>query len=94
MEMKKVISTLAKGFVCELCVDTIKGIVQPGEETTLFDQVDFVKNFCYLRDWLNTSGRSEAAVTARTRIELIKLIKCGELAYQKNFSLKMKGRIY
>ena len=29
-KMKRVTSTLAKGFVCELCVDTMKGIVEPG----------------------------------------------------------------
>ena len=32
MKMKKVTSTLAKDFVCELCVDTKKGIVEPDEE--------------------------------------------------------------
>ena len=66
--MKKVTSTLTKGFVCELCVDTMEGIVDPGEEISFFDQVDFVKSFCYLGDRLNVSGRSKAAVTARTRI--------------------------
>ena len=29
---KRVTSTLAKDFVCELCVDTKEGIVEPGEE--------------------------------------------------------------
>ena len=47
-KMKRVTSTLAKGFVCELCVDTTEGIVEPGEEISFFDQVDFVKSFCYL----------------------------------------------
>ena len=41
-------STLAKDFVCELCVDTMEGIVEPGEELSFFDHVDFVKSFCYL----------------------------------------------
>ena len=41
-------STLAKGFVCQLCVDTMEGIVEPGEEISFFEQVDFVKSFCYL----------------------------------------------
>ena len=66
--MKRVNSTLAKDFVCELCVDTKEGIVEPGEEMVFFDQVDFVKSFCYLGDRLNASCGSEAAVTARTRI--------------------------
>ena len=42
-KIKRVTSTLAKGFVCELYVDTKKGIVKPGEELPFFDQVDFVK---------------------------------------------------
>ena len=54
----KVTSTLAKGFVCELCVDTKRGIVEPGEEISFFGQVDFVKNFCYLGDRLNANGGS------------------------------------
>ena len=47
-KIKRVISTLAKGFVCELCVDTMEGIVEPGKEISFFDQVDFVESFCYL----------------------------------------------
>ena len=30
-KMKRVTSTLAKGFVCELCVYRKEGIVEPGE---------------------------------------------------------------
>ena len=63
--MKRVTSTLAKGLVCELCIDTMEGIVEPGEEILLFDQVDFVISSCYLGDRLNASGGSEATVTAR-----------------------------
>ena len=85
---KRVTSTMAKGFVCELCVDTKEGIVEPGEEISFFDQVDFVKSFCYLADRLNASGESEAAVTVRTRIGWIKFRKCGELLYWRKFSLK------
>ena len=92
--MKKVTSTLAKAVVCELRVDTKEGIVEPGEELSFFDLIDFVKSFCYLGDRLNTSGGSEAAVTARTRIGWIKFRKYGELLYGRKFSLKMKGRIY
>ena len=52
--------------------------MEPGEEISFFDQVDFVKGFYYLGDRLNASGGSEAAVTARTRIGWIKFRKCGE----------------
>ena len=58
-KMKRVTSTLTKGFVCELCVDTMEGIVDLGEEMSFFDHVDFVKSFCYLGDRLNASGESK-----------------------------------
>ena len=90
---KRVTSTLAKGFVCELGVDTKEGIVEPSEEVSFFDQADFVKSFCYLGDRLNVSGGSKAAVTTRTRIGWIKFRECGELLYGKKFSLKIKGFI-
>ena len=77
-----------------LCVDTIKGIVKPSEEISLFDQVDFVKSLCSLMAKLNASVGIEAAVTARTRIERIKLRVCEVLPYGREFSLKMKRRIY
>ena len=41
----RVTSTHAKGFICELCVDTMEGIVEPGEEISFVDQVDLVKSF-------------------------------------------------
>ena len=93
-KIKRVTSTLAKGFVCKLCGDTKEGIVEPGQEISFFDQVDFVKNFCYLGDRLNASGGSEVALTARTRIGWIKFSEYGELLHGRKFSLKMKGRIY
>ena len=69
---KRVTSTLAKGFVCKLCVDTKEGIVEPGEEISFFDQVDFVKSFWYLGGRLSASSGSEASVRVRTRIGWIK----------------------
>ena len=58
-KMKRVTSTLANGLVCELCVYTKEGIMDPGEELSFFDQVYFVKSFCYLGDRLNASGGSK-----------------------------------
>ena len=52
---------------------------------SFFDQVDFVKSFCYLGDRLNASGGSEAAVTATTRIGWIKFKECGSYFAGKNF---------
>ena len=92
--MKRVTTTLAKGFVCKLCVDTKKGIVEPGEEISFFNQVDFVKSFCYLGDKLNASGGSEATITARTRIGWTKFRECGKLLHGRKFFLKMKRKIY
>ena len=77
VKTKRMNSTLAKDFVCELCVDKMEGIVEPGEEISFFDQAGLVKSFCYLGDRLNASGGSEAAVT-RTKIGWIKFIECGE----------------
>ena len=64
--------------------------MEPGEELSFFDQIDFVKSFCYLGYRLNASGGSEAAVTARTRIKWIKFRECGELLHGRKFSLKLK----
>ena len=66
-KMKRVTSTLSKGFVCELCVDTKEGIVEPGEELSFFDQVDFVKSFCYLGDKLNQITASRQITYFRNR---------------------------
>ena len=85
-KMKRVTLTLAKDFVCELCVYTKEGVVEPGEELSFFDRVDFVKSFCYLGDRLNVSGGSEEAVTARTRIRWIKFRECGKLLHGRKFS--------
>ena len=68
--------------------------MESGEELSVFNQVDFVKSFCYLGDRLNASGGSEAAETARTRIGWIQFRECWELLYGRKFSLKVKGRIY
>ena len=45
-----------KGSVCEECIQAIKEIVDPDEEFLLFE------------GRLKASGRSEAEVTAKTRI--------------------------
>ena len=43
-KIKRVTSTLAKTFLGELCVNTLEGIVETGEEMSFFDQVDFVES--------------------------------------------------
>ena len=79
-----VTSTLPKSCVSELCINTIEGNVEPGEETSFFDQVDFVKSF-NLGDRSNASGESEAGVTTRTRIGWIKCRECEELLFERVF---------
>ena len=68
-KMKIVTSTLAKSIVCRECVKTIKGIVEPDNKISFYDQVELVKSFCNLGDRVNAIGASEAAVTTRTRNE-------------------------
>ena len=46
-KMKKV-TTLAKGFKCERCVEAIKAIVAPAKELTIYDRAKLVKSFGYL----------------------------------------------
>ena len=85
-------STLAKGFICEKCVKAIKGIAEPAEGFTFYDQVEPVTSFCFLGDRLNTHGGSEAAVTARTKIGWMKFREGGELYNERNLSLKIKHK--
>ena len=59
--------------------------MEPGGELSFFDQVDFVKSFCYLGDRLNTSGESEAAITARTKFGRINLEYVGSYLWEKVF---------
>ena len=68
--------------------------MKSSEEISFYDQIEFVKVFCCFEDRLNTSGESEAVVTARMRIGWIKFRECGELLYGRKFLLEMKGRIY
>ena len=58
----------------------------------LCDEVETVKDFCYLGDRLNGSGGCEIAETARVRIGWMKCRECGELLLQRTFYLKMVYR--
>ena len=62
-----------------------EGIVEPGEELSFFDKVNFVRSLCFWGDRLNASEGSEAAVTAKTKIGWIKFGECGELLYGRVF---------
>ena len=60
----------------------------------LCDEVETVKDFCYLGDRLNASGGCETAVTARVRIGWMKFREYGELLLGRKLSLKMKKMVY
>ena len=49
--MKKVFATLTKVFVCERCVEPMKGIVKL-DQKLCNGQMEFVESFCYLKDKL------------------------------------------
>ena len=46
------------------------------QQEVMCNEVETVKGFCYLGDWLNASGRCQAAVSARTRMGWKKFRKC------------------
>ena len=58
------------------------------------DEVETVKEFCYLDDRLKARGRCKAAVTAKTRVGWKNFTECKEIQFGKRFSLQMKGKIY
>ena len=60
----------------------------------LCDEVETVKEFCYLGDRLNASGGCETAVTSKVRMGWMKFGECGELLRGRRFSLRMKGMVY
>ena len=91
-KVKRVTPKLARDFVCGQCKKRDGRMVEPVEK--LCDDVDTVKEFCYLGDRLSASGGCNAAVTARARIGWVKFRECGELLHGRRFSLKMKGRVY
>ena len=51
---------MAKSFVYEKCVETIKGMVKPAKQMSLFDQVEFVRNFCCSKDRIIATGGNVA----------------------------------
>ena len=59
--------------------------MEPGKEISFFDQVEFVRSFCYLGDRLNASSGSEAVVPARTQIGWLNLENEGSYFMGKSF---------
>ena len=64
------------------------------QEEKLCDEVETVREFTYLGDWVSAGGGCEAAVTARTRCGWVRFRECSELLYGRRFYLKLKWAIY
>ena len=75
--------TLAKRRVGERCVEAMKEVVEPKKELSVYDQVELAKSICHLDARLNASGESEAAVTAKKKIESKKFRKPGAYHYAR-----------
>ena len=58
------------------------------------DGVETVNKLTYLCDRLNANGGCKTAVTARTRIGLIKFRECSKILKGRRFSIKMKRKVY
>ena len=80
--MLKKVTSCSKIF-CNKCGKVTNGVGKVQQEV-MHDEVETVKRFCYLGNRLNSSGRCEAAVTARTRLEWKKFRECGEILFRKN----------
>ena len=90
-KMKKVTCSSETQFVCRRCTDVGDGTKEPVEVSC--NEVETVKEFCYLGDRLNATGGCETAVTSRVRIGWMKFRECGELL-RGRFFLRMKGMVY
>ena len=61
-------------FACGKCEGKIEEAVEQKE--TLHDDVETVREFTYLGDWVNGGGGCEAAVIARTDLGCVKFREC------------------
>ena len=77
---------------CSTCQGIMEGTMDSIKK--LCDEVETVNGFCYLGDRIYASGGSEAAVTARIRIDWVGFRECRELLFGNRFPLKMKGKVY
>ena len=92
-KLRKVTESVARFFVCTKCYKATNGTGEVQQEV-MCDEVETEKRFCYFGDRLNASGGCEAAMTARTRAEWKEFRECGEILFEKRFSLWMKGKVY
>ena len=65
-KVKRVTLRLGRDFVCGRCKKQADGFMDSVKE--LCEEVETVKDFCYLGDRVNAGGGSEAAMSRRARI--------------------------
>ena len=79
-------------FTCMRCEGYIGEAVRQDEK--LFDEMETVREFKYLRYRVSACGGLYAAVTAMARCGWVELRECGELLYVNRFPLKLKGYVH
>ena len=63
------------------------------QEVKLCVEVETVSEFTYLGNRV-VPVEDEAGVIARKRCEWVKFMECGELLYERRFTLRLKGAVY
>ena len=81
-----------KKFSCRKCEGNFGEAVE--EEENLCNDVESIREFTYLGDWVSAIGGCEAAVTARTRCGWVKFRVYGELLYGRRIPLRLKVAVY
>ena len=82
------------GFVCKRCCDDLVEVDQEEKVKLGSDEVEIVKEFCYLGDMLETEGGVEAAVAARVRVGWRKFKEISGMLCGRDVSMKIKGQLY
>ena len=82
------------GFVCKRCCDDLVEVDQEEKVKLGSDEVEIVKEFCYLGDMLETEGGVEAAVAARVRVGWRKFKEISGMLCGGDVSMKIKGQLY
>ena len=82
------------GFVYARCRGNLIEVNQEEKVKLGNNEVEIVKEFCYLGDILETEGGVEAAVTARVRAWWRKFKEISGMLYGRDVSMKIKGQLY
>ena len=82
------------GFVCKRYCDDLVEVDQEEKVKLGSDEVEIVKEFCYLGDMLETEGGVEAAVAARVRVGWRKFKEISGMLCGRDVSMKIKGQLY